>query len=346
MPALDVLDRSASGSDEIVAAISSALRTWQIDGCHMVVLHGSRVEGFANRDSDVDFWIVSPAGVSPAIVPVFLWVADYHLQPESIAYDTWVTLAAKINAIRSSSSDEVAALRLRDLDLYYRFSTGVSVTGHEGIAQLKRQFHTDHAAALFAARSGIAASAELEKAAIFAEAGDELTECVCLRGAVQFAVDSYLASHDEAYPNRKWRFEKLARACGRDSSLYKDAWTLKARSCTQNIDSYRRACRDFVASLDLPGWSSRVCPTRLQAATPFRIARRDYLLTPSTSVFELGEHGTFLWSLFDGHNTCREIIDSVARTTGASAEDSAESVYAYLNEMRSHGLIDLLPIYD
>ena len=329
--------------DEIARHVLAACEGWGIDRQCVVIAHGSRVEGFANADSDVDLWVVSPPGLTPPLLPVFEWVSGFRVQPESLSWDSLGVLANRINALDIGRNEDVLSVSARDVDLYYRVATSIPLFGADQADDLKRQFHCDRVASLFARRCGIAAATELRKAEVYRAARDRFEESLCLQRAVEWALDSHLAANGEAYPNRKWRFEKLRRRFGTGTPLFRDAWQLKSLPPLQTLSSYRRRCYRLIRSLDVPFEPQKVAPKRLRRGEIVRVGGRTFLVVPDTAVYLLAPHGAVLWELADGQNTCDDLINRMT-SAEASRREAADIVFGWLAECRSHGLIDLHPI--
>lgn len=330
---------------ELAPHISAACAAWGVDGDHILLAHGSRVEGFANGSSDVDFWVISPRGATPPLLPVFDWIGGYRMQPESLSYETIAALADRINALIVDRAQDVLSITSHDLDVYYRIGTSIPLSNDSRAEGLKQAFHRDHAASLFARRCGIAASTELRKAAVYRTARDRLEESLCLTRAVEWALDSYLASNGEAYPNRKWRFEKLGRRFGVTAPLYRRAWRLKAPPPLRSLTSYRRECHELIESLGVLDEPQKVAPRHLRRGDIVRIGGQSFLVIPHTAVYLLEAHGATLWELVNGENTCEDLIDRLARGDYAHGRP-ADLVFQWLAVCRSHGLVDLQPIDD
>lgn len=145
--------------------------------------------------------------------------------------------------------EDVLSISSRDFDIYYRIATSIPIGNADQAKELKQRFHQDRVASFFAFRCGVAAATELQKAAIYRAARDRLEESLCLQRAVEWALDSYLAANGEAYPNRKWRFEKLRRRFGVGAPLYRNAWQLKAPAPPRQLASYRRKSYKLIESL-------------------------------------------------------------------------------------------------
>jgi hypothetical protein len=335
---------ASSALDEVIPHILAACSQWTADAGCGVVAHGSRVEGFANATSDVDFWIVAPPGAPPPMLPVFEWDGELRLQPESVSASTLISLAERVNAVRPRDAEAVAALASRDLDSYYRFATAVPLANPEFLPPLRRRFDPGHIGAILACRSGTAGATELRRAALFAAAGDELDESMALRRAVEFSVDALLASQGEAYPNRKWRFEKLARRFGRQSPQFQRAWALKTRELGQSIVDYRHEVHAFIDSLGLPYEPRTLRLSRLQQGSAFRLGRSDFLLIPSTAVYQLTTHSVWLWELLDGAPSLDEVIRIVGERAGMSPLCATSFVHRAIGELRAHGLVELSPV--
>jgi predicted nucleotidyltransferase len=311
-----------------------------------VVAHGSRVEGFANRESDLDFWVVSPIGAPPPLIPVFDWVADYHLQPESYSIETLMAVKRRVDMLEIKDGSALLSFPIDDLDIYYRCASSIPLRNVQHAQELKSHFDRKRVAEILAGRYAVAASTEREKARVFRALEDELEESLCLARCVEFAVDSFLARNGEAYPNRKWRFEKLRRFSGPASPQYRAAWNLKSIGAKRSVDEFRLACDAFLETLAPLRAAAPVRPQRTQPAQSFRVGPRDLLFVPQTAVYDISG-AAHVWRAIDGKRTFDEIVSTVTDEIRASLPEARQYVASVIKQLRARGLVELGPLgYD
>lgn len=337
-----MIQSGISAIDEVVPHILAASKSWGVGGDHLILVHGSRVEGFANTTSDADCWIISAKGHPPPFVPVFEWVESYRVQPESISWETLELLATTVNQTDEQDISRILGLKAPDLCRYYRFATSIAIVDTTWATSLREQFSTNHIARLLTVRYGVAAYTELRKAEIFGRLGNQMDEGFCLQRAVEFAIDSYLAKAGEAYPNRKWRFEKLRRRFGSDSGLYQRSLELK-RQGLRPVDSYRQDCLAFINNLLTDRLPQPVVFQPLQDVSVFTLGSQDYLMAGSTAVYEVSPHGRLLWQMMGAGASFDDLIERFHNHTGINA---VNIVCTFVNEFRAYGLLDLMPLFD
>jgi len=273
-----------------------------------VVLNGSRIEGLANSESDLDAWVITSGEQHQRRVPVFDRQGGLHLNMSSYREEMVRELVMKLNAMSSRETVKLATIPANTLDRYYRVCSAQAVINAAGFLELQSLFSRDHFADLFVVWTGLHAVMELDKARHALDMGRPEQALLCARRAAEAAVDHVAAMRGEVYPSLKWRFEKLARCVGETSPAYAEAWGLKApgsRGALEYIDAVQ-AYAKRAGALDYP-----VVPSQLMRAPSteaFLLAGRWYLVQGKAVLFELSDTGRWLWERLDGTRTELDLI--------------------------------------
>jgi hypothetical protein len=137
-------------------------------------------------------------------------------------------LAKLVNDISVEDNVTVRELPLNTLVRYYRVAVATPVVNPEGYMSLQAHFSKDHVAQLLVVWAHNRSVTSLRDAETLLAEGFGFHAFMATRCALEWAIDSHLASNGEANPSLKWRFEKLARRFGQTSELYQQAWGLKS----------------------------------------------------------------------------------------------------------------------
>lgn len=210
MRAVDAIVQTVVSSPEDIAYIS-----------------GSLIEGFGNASSDIDVFLIT-AGDPAYNGPFGTALGDYYLDLEIFTRCGMQALSERLNVLDPSDLRAVWLTPLADLDLYYRTLIGEPRHNREGFDAMHEAFHREVAERLLAAWCGLRYAASVQHSQEELEAGQAIGAAIAAQAAAASALDAYLAEHGEAFPSLKWRQEKLARLLGKDSELYRRAWSMKA----------------------------------------------------------------------------------------------------------------------
>jgi hypothetical protein len=326
-------------AEEIGPHIQAACEQWQVPADTVVVAHGSRVEGFANASSDVDFYIIA-LGSSAPIVPVFSWDGTYHLQPEVVSAETLKRLADQFNPLSGYEPSLIS--KNKELNIYYRFANSVVLANPAEAEELRTSFPLQHARTLIEGANAVRAWTEMEKARIFIADLDAREALRSIRRGLEFGLDSFLARHGEAFPNQKWRFAKLERAFGVNSELYKEAWSLKSRPHSDPT-SYYSDIEGFLARLEVSAEPAKVSYESLADVEAFKVGGQDYLYARALSLYSLTPLERQVWDIMTASQKTRpEIIEALQ----AGIDDAENLLVRCIASMRALGLITLRPILD
>jgi hypothetical protein len=200
------------------------------------------------------------------------------------------TLTDRLNALDPRDFRAVWLTPLADLDLYYRTLIGEARHNREGFDAMHEAFHREVAERLLAAWCGLRYAASMQHAQEELEAGRATGAAIAAQAAAASALDAYLAAHGEAFPSLKWRQEKLARIQGKDSDLYRRAWSLKAPG-EREVSAYLGDVAAFGAELGMDayaGWTLDDVPLVKNGDVLSRDVGEDaYLLQNKRYLFEV-----------------------------------------------------------
>jgi predicted nucleotidyltransferase len=311
----------------------------------VVFVSGSIVEGFGNENSDLDLFLVRAGGEvtpDPRLVLATVGLGETYIDYEVYNEANLAALAALINGASPDDFRAVWRLPLSRIDLYYRVVIAQPAYNAAGLAKLQRDFERETVAAVLATWAGLRCVVALEQADELLARGDGRNASVVAQSACGYALDSYLATQGEAYPNLKWRFEKIKRRFGRDSRLYCRAWELKApgyRGVPQYMEAVRGLC-DELGMRRYASWglgSLRLSQTR--DARLFRVAGRYYLVQNRTFIYELSRVAKYAWEALDGSITRSELVGKLAQRWRLSHEEAGREVADLLQALKKHNLV-------
>lgn len=317
--------------------IGKASTGWGLASDDAVILNGSRLEGLANDQSDVDAWIILSDQDHDRSVPVFDWLQGLHLNMSSYSRVMVEQLGEQLNALHEIDYEPLVALPINTLDRYYRVCSAYPVVNQPVLDCLQEVFSLPHLTRLLLAWTGLRVALELDKARHALEFGRPQQALLCVRRAAESAIDHLLASRGEVYPSLKWRFEKLARCAGSDSPAYREAWSLKAPGA-RDAASYLGAVEAYAATVGAGSYP--VVPSRLQRAPStqlFELGGRCYLVQGKAVLFELNPGGRWLWERLDGTRTEPELLAEYADAC-PTAGRAAQGWMTFLSQLLAAGL--------
>ena len=334
---------TAQDLPSVIDKVRAICQNWNLATEHTVFLNGSRLEGFENRFSDVDIWLVSKGGsANLTSVPVFHWADELHFNLSAYTEDHILALANLVNSIAVDDTSQVQDLPINTLVRYYRVAVAAPVINPNGLLLLQTNFHRDYLAKLLTRWSHIRSLTSLRDAEELLADGMWLAACQATRRSVECAVDSHLAANGEDNPSLKWRFEKLERCFGRSSEVFAHAWQLKSLGL-RSSEEYFAAAKGFVLNLLPSGINVTNGQPRLAASVKlFDIGGDRYLVQHKTHMYRLGDQAKGIVELVDGERTETEIAEQLAMRTNELVK-SKQLVKDVLVEMRSHGLIASYP---
>jgi uncharacterized protein involved in tellurium resistance len=306
---------------------------------------GSIVEGFGNENSDLDLFLVRSWGevtADPRLVLATVGLGETYIDYEVYNEANMAALAALINGTDVNDFRAVWSLPISRLDLYYRVAIAEPAYNPEGLERLKQAFSKDGAAARLAAWAGLRSAHAMRQARVLLGLGDGRHAYVAAQNACGYAVDSVMAREGEAYPNLKWRFEKVRRRFGVDSDLYQRAWSLKAlgdRSIPEYIEAVAAFCRD-VGMETYESWGpDDLRLGQARDARAFRVAGRHYIVQNRTFIYELSVAGRYAWDALDGSVTRRDVVANLQARFGWSEARARRELTLLLRRLEKHNLL-------
>jgi hypothetical protein len=182
----------------------------------------------------------------------------------------------------------------------------------------------------------------LKQARALLDAGDGRHASVAAQNACGYAVDSLMAREGEAYPNLKWRFEKVRRRFGVESDLYERAWALKAPG-DRGIPAYIEAVGSFCCELAMDryaAWGSdELQLSQARDAAAFRVAGRHYVVQNRSYVYELNAAGRYVWDALDRTVTRPLLIEKLASRFGWREDQARRELETLLRDLGRHNLV-------
>lgn len=290
-------------------AVDAVVQTVVSSPDDIAYVSGSLMEGFGNSSSDLDLFLVT-TGDPTYNGPFGTALGDYYLDLEIFTRDGMQALTDRLNVLDPSDFRAVWLTPLFDLDLYYRTLIGEPCHNREGFDAMRVAFHQEVAERLLAAWCGLRYAASMQHAREELAEGRAVGAAIATQVAVASAIDAYLAARGEAFPSLKWRQEKLARLHGKDSDLYRRAWSLKAPG-QREAPAYLGDVAAFGAELGMDayaGWTLDDVPIVKNGDVLSRDAGEDaYILQNKRYLFEVSPQ-------------IREVFDQVAAGPRTRAE--------------------------
>jgi predicted nucleotidyltransferase len=308
------------------------------DPSDIVVMSGSRQEGFGNARSDYDIYVVTADDRTHDAGKLIVPVGDVYLDYQAYTRSQLLDIADSLAATDPADLPAVSRLPLATLDAYYRFLIAAPILNEPEFARLQVRFAKTCIDALVQSWCGVRAAARLDEATRLLALGQPTGAYIAAQKAAAAATDSFLASRGESFPSFKWRFEKLRRCVAESDPMYQRPWSLKALG-TRSIEEYVQEVVSFCGDAGVgryQAWSLddvvyRTAPT----ARLLEIASVTYLVMNKSTLFELTAPGNAVWRSIDGV-ACRRDVVARAVADGAMSERGAE---AFLFDLVDRGLI-------
>ena len=313
-------------------------------------ISGSRIEGFGNSRSDVDFFLVcyknsdKPVKAQMAIFgdPYYLYYVDLLVY----SFEEIAGLSRQVNSLRLDDLDSIRSVPLTIVDKYYRVAVAEPVFNEEGLRSLQTNFDRTTVAEVFRVWAGVACVAELERARQHFGSGRRDTACFAARAAIEWATDSFLAANGEAFPSRKWRFEKLKRKFGESSPEYTKAWMIKAKG-TRDTRKYIEECEKYCVEMGMDEFmrpapaAEVIMPVHKADARLFPIGEEYYIVQNRLNIYRVTPPGKFIWEFLDGSKSFRNIAEAYRKEYAVSQKTANLHTTSFLEALREHGLISI-----
>ncbi len=317
---LDVLEKLVGSEDDVV------------------YVSGSRVEGFGNPNSDVDFFIVSDREEPPAVDQPVLQ-AGYYVDAEYWKWDVLESMASRF-ANFDVCSTEVAPFNFSELDLYYRTAIGIPVVNEARFSLLQGRFSKSTFSGVYAAICKSRSEDLLCIALGSLATKDELCALPAARQAAVAASEAFLAEQGEAYPNPKWRFEKALRLFGKKSAEYREIWEIQnsgGRSTEDYVTAVRRFCSRCGVEAQPKGGSWVKVTWAAVRQVPLR---EQLLLVAQGQVYRLDGWRQRVWRELNGLDQT-EVVECITRELGITSEDAKYVARSFIGDLARRGLVDL-----
>jgi hypothetical protein len=311
----------------------------------VVFVSGSLVEGFGNENSDLDLFLVRHEGEvtpDPRLVLSTVGFEGAYVDYEVYNQANMAIIARRINETDVTDFRAVWETSLDRLDLYYRTAIAEPAHNPDGLRTLQRRFDRDVAARLLQAWAGLRSVVRLQEARESLDGGYAPQALVAAQAAAAYAADSYLASQGEAYPNLKWRYEKIARRFGRESDLYQRLWALKSPG-NRGVTDYLADVAAFCDEMGMARYASWGVDDLLLSRAPdvkrFRIGGRALLVQNRTLTFELSPAADQAWQALRRPLTRPQLIERMAKRWRVDPDEASREVVALLRVWKRYRLV-------
>jgi len=311
----------------------------------IVFISGSLVEGFGNENSDLDLFLVRHEGEptpDPRLVLATVGVEGAYVDYEVYNLANMAAISAAINATDVSNFRAVWETSLDRIDLYYRTAVAEPVHNPDGLRRLQRDFDRGVAARLLQTWTGLRSVVKLQEARESLDDGYAPQALVSAQAAAAHAADSYLASQGEAYPNLKWRYEKIERRFGRDSALFRKLWALKSpgtRAVPAYLDEVGAFCDEMGMSKYAAWGVDSLLLSQAREVRLFPLGQRHLLVQNKTMLFELNAFAASIWRALRRPLTRPQLVERVAKRWRMSADEAARDVDTLLRSWKRYRLV-------
>lgn len=311
----------------------------------VVFFSGSLVEGFGNENSDLDLFLVRQEGEAtpdPRLVLATVGVEGAYVDYEVYNQANMAAVSGAINATDVSDFRAVWETSLDRIDLYYRTAIAEAAYNPAGLRRLQRDFDGGVAARLLQAWAGLRSAIRLQEARESLDAGYAPQALIAAQAAAAYACDSYLASEAEAYPNLKWRYEKIARRFGRDSALYRRMWGLKSPG-TRGVTAYMEEVAAFCDEMGMGAYAAwtpdELLLSQARGIRLFPIGQRHVLVQNKTMAFELSTQAAAAWRALRRPMTRPQLIERMAKRWRMDVDEAAREVDGLLRAWKRYRLV-------
>jgi hypothetical protein len=310
----------------------------------VVFVSGSLVEGFGNENSDLDLFLVRAEGErtdDPRLVLSTVGFEGSYVDYEVYNKANMAAISARINGTDVADLRSVWQIPLDRIDLYYRTAIAEAGYNAEGLRALQGDFDREVAARVLAAWTALRSVGKLRESRESLEAGSAPQALVSAQAAAAYAADSYLATQGEAYPNLKWRYEKIVRRFGKDSALFCRLWGLKSpgsRGVTAYLEDVRAFCEEMGVTRYDWGPESLLL-SQAREVRLFPVGARQVLVQNKTLLFELNPAAAFVWKTLRRPLTRPQLVARVARHWQLDEDAARSEVDCLLRTWRRYRLV-------
>jgi hypothetical protein len=311
----------------------------------VVFFSGSLVEGFGNENSDLDLFLVRREGEAtpdPRLVLATVGVEGAYVDYEVYNQANMATVSGAINATDVTDFRAVWETSLDRIDLYYRTAIAEVAYNPAGLRRLQRDFDREVAARLLQVWTGLRSVIKLQEARESLDAGYAPQALIAAQAAAAYACDSHMASEGEAYPNLKWRYEKIARRFGRDSALYRRMWGLKSPG-TRGVTVYMEEVAAFCDEMGMGAYAAwdadRLMLRQARDVKLFPIGQRQFLVQNKTMAFELSAQAAAAWRALRRPMTRPQLDERMAKRWRVGVDEARREVDGLLRVWKRYRLV-------
>lgn len=315
----------------------------------IIYISGSVAEGFGNSYSDIDVFVVY-ADKKPYMFPIIKFDSpvfiDYEI-PQS--FDEMRAVADTINSMNLEDSEAVSSVSGLTMDLYYRTLIGHPILNPAGFQALVEWFDRDRFARFYRVHADIAAAKQVSQALAWLALGYDDLAIEFARVGYVWAFESLTARHGEAFPSKKWLFEKVKRAFGEDSLWYQRAWELKSPG-NLTASAFVGAVKDLCDNLDIVLSSQPEKATYSQGRISLhketqvhKVLGDSYVTYYKSAIFKLSDGGSALWEAFGKEASFQDAVDWYSSSRSLDMHTARRHVRDFLEELWGLGLATFNP---
>lgn len=325
------------------------LKVLIFDQSNIVCDGGSQIEGFGTKRSDYDLYLIFDADQREANgIPDTTF--DYHMPVgeidgrtvdiELMSKQYLSNLADTINQLEGKPNNKIVNVKLERLNTYYRMCIARALYNGDDFAPIQAKFDKERFRGLFALWCELHTARTKREGRAQLDAGEDEAAFETYRDCYQFATDSHLAKHGEAFTSRKYRFSKLARRFGRDSEVFQRCWGLKSlgnRTIADYVREVEKLCDDFGLKADIAA-EERVQMARARKAfTPFKVGQQHYLVENRTHMVPVPADAIALWPDLDGKTDMDQLAATLAQREKIGADAAGKRVRDALEALEKVG---------
>ncbi|NOW07499.1 hypothetical protein OD350_26370 [Clostridium beijerinckii] len=235
----------------------------------IVYLAGSTVEGFGNKKSDIDVYVICDRirekfhdkSNTKGVVCYEDNSIVHNIIIGGVRYDFeyWerqdvVDIINRLNKIDFLSESYIEQLKDDEFDLIHRLKYGQPIINNEKFKQLYNSINFENLGFSKAASLSTIYDGYLEDVEGMLMSNDLGSAFFAVRQLVDIAVNSYLAIKGETNPGKKWTYRKLNRykQTSGDNNLLEEYIDLQTRSYNEQlIRNYVKECMKFSSDLNI-----------------------------------------------------------------------------------------------
>ncbi|PEU52187.1 hypothetical protein CN395_27920 [Priestia megaterium] len=189
-----------------------------------VYLAGSIMEGFGNKTSDIDVYVIVDGDLElkdPELVRGRSLQNDTHVVnnfiQDGIRYDyeywtleNWMSIIEKLTKVDLADPELINALSARDYDLLHRLKFSKPIINNENFLEIYRTIDFRKLGLYMASLKSEGYSNLLEDVEGALLSKDAKTAFIMTRLLLEETMTGFLAAHEETNPKQKWLYKKLS----------------------------------------------------------------------------------------------------------------------------------------